>query len=616
MMLAVVLLLLGSIPQCVWAYSSGAPDRQLVCAQLTPSGHTPSTTQTTPSPYRISVSSLTYTPNGSNITVTLESPCGAGTTFKGYLLKVDYAELNHTNSSLGSFNTPAGSKSICEGNGRTHDSSTEKQSIQFLWTPPATSVGTIVFRATFVQSYSTFWVDVHSDLIYETSKTTPPPTELLSTVRTVVSPNDCPQTTQSTQTIQSTQSNQVTIATDPDCGKTKGCFSDCIGGSCTYLVTWIPSADFVTITLEAFVGSGNRYVALGLSKDLNMGDDSVIECVNDGVVVSVHNSYNDGRNNKRLSQEGLNLTSGSYKNQILRCEFTRLKAEGLDGNRFTLVNRSYTLFLAKGPSYSGGISRHDERPKVSGIEFNLESTLSDSSTADIKSQLVKAHGSLMMVAWIFAASLGIVMARYFKPMWPDSKLFGQKVWFQIHRGSMVLVLLCTVIAFIIIFVKVGDYSELSGEDYKKAHPVLGIIVTALCIINPIMALFRCHPGTKNRPIFNWAHWAVGFVAYILGVITIFFGVKLEGADAPEYIVYVLAAFVCWQILVFLILELVQLLGRMFQRSNTYEMSDPNLPAKPVGEKQEAILAKNVLLACHIVALFGFIIALLVILNIN
>lgn len=31
---------------------------------------------------------------------------------------------------------------------------------------------------------------------------------------------------------------------------------------------------------------------------------------------------------------------------------------------------------------------------------------------------------------------------------------------------------------------------------------------------------------------------------------------------------------------------------------------------------QAILAKNVLLACHIVALFGFIIALLVILNIN
>lgn len=46
--------------------------------------------------------------------VTLESPCGAGTTFKGYFLKVDYAELNHTNGSLGSFDTPAGSKSICE----------------------------------------------------------------------------------------------------------------------------------------------------------------------------------------------------------------------------------------------------------------------------------------------------------------------------------------------------------------------------------------------------------------------------------------------------------------------------------------------------------------------
>ena len=27
---------------------------------------------------------------------------------------------------------------------------------------------------------------------------------------------------------------------------------------------------------------------------------------------------------------------------------------------------------------------------------------------------------------------------------------------------------------------------------------------------------RPHPGTKNRPIFNWAHWAVGNSAFILG----------------------------------------------------------------------------------------------------
>ena len=31
---------------------------------------------------------------------------------------------------------------------------------------------------------------------------------------------------------------------------------------------------------------------------------------------------------------------------------------------------------------------------------------------------------------------------------------------------------------------------------------------------PIMAIFRPHPGTPFRPIFNWAHFIVGTLAYI------------------------------------------------------------------------------------------------------
>ncbi len=29
-------------------------------------------------------------------------------------------------------------------------------------------------------------------------------------------------------------------------------------------------------------------------------------------------------------------------------------------------------------------------------------------------------------------------------------------------------------------------------------------------------MYRPHPGTKYRPIFNWAHWFVGNSAFILG----------------------------------------------------------------------------------------------------
>ena len=54
-----------------------------------------------------------------------------------------------------------------------------------------------------------------------------------------------------------------------------------------------------------------------------------------------------------------------------------------------------------------------------------------------------------------------------------------------------------------------------------AHPVLGLITLLLAVTNPIMALFRPHPGTTHRPIFNWAHWAVGNSAHLLAVVTIF-----------------------------------------------------------------------------------------------
>ena len=47
----------------------------------------------------------------------------------------------------------------------------------------------------------------------------------------------------------------------------------------------------------------------------------------------------------------------------------------------------------------------------------------------------------------------------------------------------------------------------------------------------------------------------------VSVITIFFGVSLDKSGAPDYTIYILAAFVAWQVLVQLLLELFQYLGR-------------------------------------------------------
>lgn len=76
---------------------------------------------------------------------------------------------------------------------------------------------------------------------------------------------------------------------------------------------------------------------------------------------------------------------------------------------------------------------------------------------------------------------------------------------------MLVVWLLTVAGSVLIVVEVGGW--VSGA--STTHALLGSLTTLLCFIQPFMALFRPHPGTSKRPLFNWCHWLVGNAAHIL-----------------------------------------------------------------------------------------------------
>lgn len=65
--------------------------------------------------------------------------------------------------------------------------------------------------------------------------------------------------------------------------------------------------------------------------------------------------------------------------------------------------------------------------------------------------------------------------------------------------------------------------ELKGwSQARNPHAILGSITTILTFLQPIGAFFRPHPGSKNRPVFNWLHWLGGNVAHIVaGKVLIF-----------------------------------------------------------------------------------------------
>lgn len=135
---------------------------------------------------------------------------------------------------------------------------------------------------------------------------------------------------------------------------------------------------------------------------------------------------------------------------------------------------------------------------------------------------------------------------------------------------MILTWSLTMAGFIIIFVEIGGWS---GE--QNPHAILGTVTTFLCFIQPFGALFRPSPTHKNRPIFNWLHWLVGNLAHILAsrlillflifycnftnlfslpVVTIFFAVQLTKAQLPDWMDWILVAFVGFHVFMHIVLS--------------------------------------------------------------
>uniref|UniRef100_A0A0B7AUI7 DOMON domain-containing protein n=1 Tax=Arion vulgaris TaxID=1028688 RepID=A0A0B7AUI7_9EUPU len=401
-----------------------------------------------------------------------------------------------------------------------------------------------------------------------------------------------------------------TIPKPTGCGDTKGCFSNCKDSLCSYIVSWVRNGNIAVYTLVANVGQNSgSWIAVGFSSDSLMGNDDVLGCASDGSgtnnsfsahtpVRSTPNMYND---TERM------LTSVMFQDGVLSCTIER-PIEGVANGRYD-VNSSWTLLFATGPgSFSNrqlDIGYHSANRYVSSQQVTINQYI-DVGAGVLSFPLVKAHGSLMIAAWIFLASIGIVLARYYKPAW-TGLLCSEKIWFQIHRICMILVFCTTAAGFIIIFIEVDGYSNIQEErTFLVGHPIIGIIVMSLTLINPIMAIFRCHPGTSKRPIFNWAHFFVGTSAHILGVVNIFFGVLLTKSDVPYYLMYILGAYVAWQLFVEILLEAITCFGKTLDRGEAYELSSgDNQKQTTAVESSGAILAKRIILVVHCVIVAGF-----------
>ncbi|WKX93483.1 hypothetical protein Q1695_011061 [Nippostrongylus brasiliensis] len=330
----------------------------------------------------------------------------------------------------------------------------------------------------------------------------------------------------------------------PNCGENER-------GKCISGVRWSTDPKGINIQLLTYVNDLDTtrpvYAALGFSYNQRMDDDTVVECVQplDGKPGKVQVSFNDETFNGVLPQASSVLLEGgsaTIVDGLLSCNMTLL-LDNVDlvsnDTKFKIHDleaQPYYLLFARGSADPWTLEK-DIHSMNDNAQFpwmtqemvsfcrgdNCTSNnihfLNDAIQTHVERywryRVAVLHGVVLIVAWWVLGSSAILIARYFKPMFPRKKLLGTAVWFQLHRDIFLVAVILQVLAVVFIFWQAGwvwyqcSYTCTSNDFAKKMHAITGMIATVLAVFQPFFAFLRPSPNSEYRFIFNWGHWLVG-----------------------------------------------------------------------------------------------------------
>ncbi|NXD38877.1 FRRS1 reductase, partial [Copsychus sechellarum] len=543
--------------------------------------------------HTITVNGTEFKP-GDNIEVHLSGP-----DFEGFFIQARDAE--HLDSpAVGSFALADRRRAQLLTCGRTknsavsHTSKAKKKDIKVYWIAPGDAPKHVQFLATVVKKYRIFWVKIPGPIVSQPDVLSPTPplhatTEAMSTTHPV-----------------SYISKPFSAS---DCGITKFCIRNpmnCDPGSAScFFLSFQQEESSVFIEMS---GPSEGYLAFAFSHDQWMGGDDAYLCVNEDHRVHVSTAHLKERSYPLLdSENALEDVLWGLADGVLQCSFRRSIRLPAYTGRFNL-DTSYYIFLADGEASEGGlIHKHRRQPLVTDGPYNVTGLPQDIGGSRAP-RLIKAHGALMFVAWITTVSIGVIIARFFKPVWSHSFLLGKELWFQVHRMLMLTTVMLTSISFVLPFVYRGGWSHQAGF-----HPYLGCAVMALTIFQPLMAGFRPSRHAPRRQLFNWFHWSTGTTARILAVVTMFLGMDLPALDLPDpWDTYAMIGFVAWHVGTEILLEIHSYC--LIRKVEVIEDDRVQILQSLTSAEAEGHLFKQIVLTIYICGNIVFLVAFLIAIN--
>ncbi|XP_023855951.1 putative ferric-chelate reductase 1 isoform X2 [Salvelinus sp. IW2-2015] len=525
------ILIIAYILRVVRCYSSGEVTD--ACDDMAPQHFV--TAQQSPAPFFVTADRSSFK-EGDEITVRLLAD---STPFIGFMLQ---ARAVNGSSPLGVFTVTGGEAQLLTCNGQpsavSHTSASAKLSIQGTWRAPTLDgFNAIQFSASFVIGFSTFWVGVKS---YPVTFSGTAPTPANSTSIPITS------TTSASSTAVFPSQSSLSISS-AGCGSSKVCFRkplNCDPGvspDCYFLSAMTSTRD-TAIHLE-MTGPSDGYIAIGFSDDQMMGNDNIFICGRDSNgIIQLQHAYSTGRKRPDIVPLGnVSDVKSSIKDDIISCSFTTRNP--ISTQRLVRSSSPYYLMFAHGPTSNGEIGHHTGT-FISDTKMDISRP--QVITNAIQPPIIKAHGALMLIAWMTTGSLGMITARYLKGV-AKGKECWQDVWFQAHVFLMTLTVAATIIAFILSFSHVRGWSG-------GAHPVLGCVVMILAFFQPIVAMFRCGSQHRWLFLFNWSHALNAVAIKVLAVAAIFTGLSLIDSSEDKWLLKVMGGFVGWEATLYILLD--------------------------------------------------------------
>ncbi|KAL2913511.1 hypothetical protein HK105_206971 [Polyrhizophydium stewartii] len=137
--------------------------------------------------------------------------------------------------------------------------------------------------------------------------------------------------------------------------------------------------------------------------------------------------------------------------------------------------------------------------------------------------ILRAHGIILVVAWLVCPAAGIFIARYLK--------FALGVWwFRLHVFFLFVGTGLLTIAGIVLI-----YLYKAPPHLENPHEILGFTVGIAMLLQIILGVVSDRlfdPKRTSTPIQDILHWWMGRIVVVLAIVNLFLGLNLYGQDYP------------------------------------------------------------------------------------